>query len=74
LGATRDGEREANRVERRSFLAQQLGRKLGKVPVKLEKVVMGLSSELMDELGLALFDFEGVEDLKVWLREKGVGE
>lgn len=52
---------------------QQLGRKLGKLPVKLERAVMGLSSELMDELGLALFDFEDVEDLRGWLKERGIG-
>jgi hypothetical protein len=67
-------ERLASLVRRGSFLVQQLGRKLGKVPVRLEKAVMGLSSELMDELGLAFLDFEGVEDLRVWLKGKGVGE
>jgi hypothetical protein len=56
------------------LLVKQLGRKLGKVPVRLEKAVMGLSSELMDDLGLAFLDFEGVEDLRGWLKGKGIGE
>jgi hypothetical protein len=72
LGVER--ERLESLARRGSFLVKQLGRMLGKVPVKLEAAVMGLSSELMDELGLALFDFEGVDDLRVWLKEKGVGE
>jgi hypothetical protein len=67
-------ERSASLIQRGSLLVKQLGRKLGKVSVKLEKAVMGLSSDQMDELGLALFDFEGVEDLRVWLKGKGLGE
>jgi hypothetical protein len=65
-------ERSASLIQRGSLLVKQLGRKLGKVSVKLEKAVMGLSSEQMDELGLALFDFEGVEDLRSWLVGVGV--
>jgi Domain of unknown function (DUF4351) len=72
LGVER--ERLESLVRRGSLLVKQLGRMLGKVPVKLEGAVMGLSSELMDELGLALFDFEGVEDLRVWIKGKGIGE
>jgi hypothetical protein len=76
LGIEKGVERERleSLARRGSLLVKQLGRMLGKVPVKLEGAVMGLSSELMDELGLALFDFEGVEDLRVWLKGKGVGE
>jgi hypothetical protein len=72
LGVER--ERLESLVRRGSLLVKPLGRMLGKVPVKLEGAVMGLSSELMDELGLALFDFEGVEDLRVWIKGKGIGE
>jgi hypothetical protein len=54
------------------LLVKQLGRKLGKVSVRLEKAVMGLLSEQMGELGLALFDYEGVEDLRVQLVGVGV--
>jgi hypothetical protein len=67
-------ERSASQVRQGNLLVRQLERKLGKVPVRLEAAVMGLSSELMDDLGLAFLDFEGVDDLKVWIKGKGIGE
>jgi hypothetical protein len=74
LGIEKGVEREgvARQVRLGTLLVKQLGKRLGKVSVRLEKAVMGLLFEQMEELGLALFDFEGVEDLRVWLKEKGV--
>jgi hypothetical protein len=74
LGIEKGVEREgvARQVRLGTLLVKQLGKKLGKVSVRLEKAVMGLLFEQMEELGLAFLDFEGVEDLKVWLKEKGV--
>jgi hypothetical protein len=67
-------ERSASQIRQGNLLVRQLERKLGKVPVRLEAAVMGLSSELMDDLGLAFLDFEGVDDLKVWIKGKGIGK
>jgi hypothetical protein len=74
LGIEKGVEREgvARQVRLGTLLVKQLEKRLGKVSVRLEKAVMGLLFEQMEELGLAFLDFEGVEDLRVWLKEKGV--
>jgi hypothetical protein len=67
-------ERELVRMRQLGSVSRQLMRRLGVLSMELKRAVEGLDLDGVLDLGEALFDFEGVEDLNVWLREKGVGE
>lgn len=51
------------------LILRQLTRKIGAVPAHLSEAIATLPIEQLDALGEALFDFESMEDLRVWLTE-----
>ncbi|WP_226883695.1 DUF4351 domain-containing protein [Allocoleopsis franciscana] len=55
-----------------SIIWRQLKRKFGQLNPEVEAQVRGLELASLEELSEALLDFENVEDLKVWLRNRDV--
>ncbi|MEL6384289.1 MAG: Rpn family recombination-promoting nuclease/putative transposase [Cyanobacteria bacterium J06626_18] len=51
----------------RGLILRQLVRKLGELPEDLRVQVTQLELSVLESLGEALFEFEGVEDLQAWL-------
>lgn len=49
----------------------QLGRRVGHLPMAVEKKVRGLGLEGLQALAVALLDFGSVRDLKRWLASRG---
>ncbi len=67
-----DTSREEGRAEGRAegklgLLVQMLSVKLGAIPASTIAMMEGLSPEVLDELGIALFGFESIDDLAQWL-------
>jgi predicted transposase/invertase (TIGR01784 family) len=58
---------EIGQQQERALILKLLGRKLGKLPPKLEQKVMALSIERVEDLGEALLDFTTIAELKAWL-------
>jgi hypothetical protein len=52
----------------RSLILKQLTRKLGDIPAETRSQVNSLSVTQLEDLGEALFDFSGADDLANWLR------
>jgi hypothetical protein len=72
VDTSREEGRAEGRVEGRvegkqSLILQQLSLKLGNIPEETTSQLVQLSSESLNELGIALFRFETIADLKVWL-------
>jgi predicted transposase YdaD len=51
---------------------QVLSRRFGALPIAQQDQVRSMSSEQLDRLGDAMFDFEGLEDVERWLGENVV--
>jgi predicted transposase YdaD len=52
-----------------TLIMRQLNRRFGEVDPQLQERVQGLSIPQLEELSLALLDFEAVTDLVTWLDE-----
>ena len=52
-----------------SFVTRQLTRRVGALSPELDEQIRSLSLESLEDLGEALLDFTGVEDLVAWLRD-----
>ncbi len=66
-----DTSREEGRVEgKQSLILQQLSLKLGEIPGATASQLVELSSEDLNELGIALFGFEAIADLMAWLASR----
>jgi Domain of unknown function (DUF4351) len=48
---------------------QVLSRRFGVLPIAQQDQVRSMSSEQLDRLSDAMFDFEGLEDVERWLGE-----
>jgi predicted transposase/invertase (TIGR01784 family) len=59
---------EEARAEKQALIVQQLSLKLGELPAETITDLAQLSSEQLNELGLALFGFEAIADLQQWLQ------
>ncbi len=49
------------------LVIRQLQRRFGEIPQTIEETIKGLSTEKLENLGIALLDFEGMDDLVRWL-------
>ncbi|MEO1299104.1 MAG: DUF2887 domain-containing protein, partial [Cyanobacteria bacterium J06636_16] len=64
-----EGREEGREEEAKSLILRQLTRKLGELPEDVREQVGQLELEVLEELGEALFDFERMENLRVWLAQ-----
>ncbi len=60
-------ERKGMHEGKESLLARQIKRRFGSFAPEVARRLDALSSDQLDELGEALFDFATVSDLDVWL-------
>ena len=72
VDTSREEGRAEGRVEGRvegkqSLITQQLALKLGELPEEMLLQLAQLSSEDLNALGIALFGFEAIADLNLWL-------
>ncbi|AFZ50643.1 DUF4351 domain-containing protein [Dactylococcopsis salina] len=63
----REGREEGEQRER-SLILRQLTRRVGELPQPWRDQVNSLSLEQLENLGEALLDFQGMEDLETWWR------
>ncbi|MDB9516038.1 DUF4351 domain-containing protein [Roseofilum reptotaenium CS-1145] len=61
---------EGRQGEAVSLVTRQLTRRVGALSPELEAQIQSLSVEVLEDLGEALLDFTGVEDLVSWLAER----
>ncbi|MDJ0734380.1 MAG: Rpn family recombination-promoting nuclease/putative transposase [Nostocaceae cyanobacterium] len=59
--------REIKEAGERSLILRQLPRRVGELPQEVRQRVETLSLEQLENLGEALLDFQGMDDLQVWL-------
>ena len=64
------GELVGRQQEAVSLVTRQIARKLGELAPNLSERIGGLSTQKLEDLGEALLDFAGVEDLVAWLNEQ----
>ena len=64
------GELIGRQQEAVSLVTRQIARKLGELAPNLSERIGGLSTQKLEDLGEALLDFAGVEDLVAWLNEQ----
>ena len=65
-----DEGRQQGRVETMlSLTVQQLEKRFGKLPRTSQQQIKKLPSEKMEELSLALLDFQSSKDLRTWLQQ-----
>jgi len=62
-----EGIQQGQKREAVSFVMRQLTRRVGELSPELEAQIQSLSVETLEDLGEALLDFTGVEDLVSWL-------
>ncbi|NEP43052.1 MAG: DUF4351 domain-containing protein [Okeania sp. SIO2H7] len=57
-------------LEAIAFFMRQLKKRFGEVPTEISNQIEELSLEDLESLGEAFLDFNGLEDLSVWLGEE----
>ncbi|MDJ0796893.1 MAG: DUF2887 domain-containing protein [Calothrix sp. MO_167.B12] len=63
----REIKEEGREAGERSLILRQLPRRVGELPQQVRQRVETLSLEQLENLGVALLDFQGMDDLQVWL-------
>jgi predicted transposase YdaD len=53
-----------------SWILRQINRRFGEIDTPLIEQVRNLSTDELEDLGEALFDFSEVGDLEVWLNQR----
>jgi predicted transposase YdaD len=66
----KEGKKEGKEEERRSLVSILLDRKLGKLPQKTKKTIAALDLAKLESLAIALLDFETIDELDAWLKQK----
>ncbi|MFQ5631801.1 MAG: DUF4351 domain-containing protein [bacterium] len=66
-----EGKTEGKTEGKHLLLLKQLEKKFGPISPEMKNALQKLGSDESDELGLALFDLQTVEDLKGWLYKNG---
>jgi predicted transposase/invertase (TIGR01784 family) len=68
----RDAMDEGRAEEAQTLVLRLLSRRFGTISPETGVQIRGLSRNQMEDLGEALLDFSGLEDLEVWLRSQSV--
>ncbi len=64
-----EGRQEGSEREK-SLVLRQLTRRVGEIPAELRDRIYSLSLESLENLGEALLDFQGMNDLQTWLHQE----
>ena len=67
----KQGLKQGHREEAMRFTSRLLQRRVGEVPVTVQKRVDKLSLAKLESLGEALLDFQSLADLRAWLKNNG---
>jgi predicted transposase/invertase (TIGR01784 family) len=62
-----EGREEGEQQEAAKLVLRQLQRRLGDIPETVQETIRGLSVEQLEDLGIALLDFNSQSDLLNWL-------
>jgi hypothetical protein len=65
-----EGEQRGSLQEARSLVLRQLAHRFGQLPAALLAQIEQLSLEQLEALSLAWLDFQGLDELVVWLQEQ----
>jgi predicted transposase/invertase (TIGR01784 family) len=60
---------EQGRTQEANLVIRQLQRRFGEIPQNLQESIRELSVEQLEDLGVALLDFDGITDLMSWLEQ-----
>ena len=60
---------EQGRIQEANLVIRLLQRRLNEIPDNLQKTIRSLPVERLEELGVALLDFETLVDLDNWLNQ-----
>ena len=66
----REGKREGKLEGKLELTLKQLVRRVGDLSANVQKQLRKLSNEQLDELALALFDFQSQRELNQWLKQQ----
>jgi hypothetical protein len=69
-----EGRQEGRREEAANLVNKLLQRRFGETPQNIEETIRGLSLEGLEDLAVALLDFEGMTALVSWLEERASTE
>jgi flagellar biosynthesis/type III secretory pathway protein FliH len=58
---------EQGRIQEANLVIRLLQRRFGEIPQNLEETIRNLPVERLEDLGLALLDFDNLADLDNWL-------
>ncbi|TRT43017.1 MAG: DUF4351 domain-containing protein [Microcystis aeruginosa Ma_QC_C_20070703_M131] len=58
---------EQGRIQEANLVIRLLQRRFGEIPQNLEETILNLPVERLEDLGLALLDFNTLTDLDDWL-------
>jgi flagellar biosynthesis/type III secretory pathway protein FliH len=58
---------EQGRIQEANLVIRLLQRRFGEIPQNLEEIIRSLPVERLEDLGLALLDFDTLTDLDNWL-------
>ncbi|MGK7942949.1 MAG: Rpn family recombination-promoting nuclease/putative transposase, partial [Microcystaceae cyanobacterium] len=62
-----EGKQEGIKEGESKLVIRQLQRRLGDIPERIQEIIRGLSVEQLEDLGIALLDFNSQSDLTNWL-------
>lgn len=65
--AVQQGVQQGVQQEALKLVIRQLQRRFGEIPQNLEEIIRNLPVERLEDLGLALLDFDTLTDLDNWL-------
>ena len=71
IQAAEDRGRKIGERREETLIVRQLNRRFGDISLQIQEQIKSLPLERLDDLGEALLDFAGMEDLAAWLDTNG---
>ena len=71
IQAAEDRGRKIGERREELLIMRLLNRRVGDLSPPIQEIIKSLSLERLDDLGEALLDFAGMEDLTAWLETNG---
>ena len=71
IQAAEDRGRKIGERREELLIMRLLNRRVGDLSPQIQEIIKSLSLERLDDLGEALLDFAGMEDLTAWLETNG---
>jgi heme oxygenase len=71
IQAAEDRGRQLGERREETLIVRQLNRRVGAISLQIQEKIKSLSLERLEDLGEALLDFSGMEDLTAWIDTNG---